>query len=174
MTDSTHDNDFADTGFGSFSSRDYRPTDAPALAAVYRAAILETGREAYSAEQCAAWAASADDATAWAARLQDNWVRVAVAEDENGDEEIIGFGGILMPGHIDLLFTAPDAGRQGVASLILEDLLELAGAMRTKKITTSASELARPFFEKHGFKLVESGEHALGGQRLICHQMVKG
>lgn len=171
MTDSTPDNDFADTGFGSFSSRDYRPTDAPALAAVYRAAILETGCEAYSAEQCAAWAASADDAAAWAARLQDNWVRVAV---DDADEEIIGFGGILMPGHIDLLFTTPDTNRQGVASLILEDLLELAGAMRTKKITATASELARPFFEKHGFKLVESVAHELGGQSLICHKMVMG
>jgi len=171
MTESTHDNSFDDTGFGSFSSRDYRPADAPALAAIFRAAILETGREAYSAEQCAAWAASADDAAAWATRLQDNWVRVAV---DDADEEIIGFGGILMPGHIDLLFTAPDAGRQGVASLILEDLLELAGAMRTKKITVSASELALPFFEKHGFKLAESGAQTLGGQSLTCHKMAKG
>ncbi|GAB2893173.1 GNAT family N-acetyltransferase [Uliginosibacterium flavum] len=174
MSNSSNDNSLDDAPFGSFSSRDYRPADAPALATIYRAAILETGREAYSAEQCAAWAACADDAAAWAQRLQDNWVRVAVEEDENGNEEIIGFGGILMPGHIDLLFTAPDANRQGVASLILEDLLELAGAMGTKKITATASELAKPFFEKQGFKLVESGEHERCGQSLICHKMLKG
>jgi putative acetyltransferase len=152
------------------TTRDYQPTDAPALAELYRAAILETGPEAYSAEQCAAWAGSIDDATAWAARLQDNWVRVAV--DEEG--EIVGFGGILMPGHIDLLFTAPEANRQGVGSLILDDLLDLAKAMGTKKITTTASELSKPFFEKHGFKLVESGAHERGGQSLVCHTLVKG
>ena len=168
MTDSTLDRE--PNNFGSFSTRDYRPTDAPALAAVYRAAICETAASAYSAEQCAGWAASADDATAWAQRLQDNWVRVAVDEDE----EIIGFGGILMPGHIDLLFTAPDANRQGVASLILEDLLELAAAMGAKQITTDASNISKPFFEKHGFKLVESGEHCRCGQSLTCHRLVKG
>ncbi|MBS1208490.1 MAG: GCN5-related N-acetyltransferase [Proteobacteria bacterium] len=168
MTDSIHDN--SNTEFGSFSTRDYRPADAPALADVYRAAIRETGREAYTAEQCAAWAASADDTAAWAQRLQDNWVRVAVDEDE----EIIGFGGIVMPGHIDLLFTAPEANRQGVASLILEDLLELAAAMGAKRITTDASNLSKPFFEKHGFKLVESAEHCRCGQSLTCHRLVKG
>ncbi|MDO6386626.1 GNAT family N-acetyltransferase [Uliginosibacterium sp. 31-12] len=152
------------------STRDYQPADAPALAAVYRTAILETGRSAYSAEQCAAWAATADDASAWAARLQDNWVRVAV--DEEG--EIVGFGGILMPGQIDLLFTVPDANRQGIGSLILEDLLELATAMGAKKVTAIASELSKPFFEKHGFKLVESGEHERCGQSLTCHKLVKG
>ena len=174
MTDSITNNSFDDTPFGSFSTRDYRPADAPALAAIYRAAILETGASAYSAEQCAAWAATADNATAWAQRLQDNWVRVAVTGEENEDEEIVGFGGILMPGHIDLLFTAPEANRQGVAGLILEDLLELAAAMGTKKITTDASKLSKPFFEKHGFKLVESGEHERCGQSLTCYRLVKG
>lgn len=151
------------------STRDYQPADAPALAEVYRAAILETGRSAYSAEQCAAWAATADDAAAWAARLQDNWVRVAV--DEAG--EIVGFGGILMPGQIDLLFVDPAANRQGVGSLILEDLLELAAAMGAKKVSAMASELSKPFFEKHGFRLVESGAHERCGQSLTCHKLVK-
>lgn len=155
-------------------TRDYRPADAPALAAIYRAAILETGASAYSAEQCAAWAATADDATAWAQRLQDNWVRVAVTEDESGAEEIVGFGGILMPGTIDLLFVAPEANRQGVGSLILDDLLELAGAMGAKQVRATASNLSKPFFEKHGFKLVESGEHERCGQSLTCHLLVKG
>ena len=162
--------DTPDENLQEISTRDYRPADAPALAAIFRAAILETGRAAYSAEQCAAWAATADDAAAWAARLQDNWVRVA--EDETG--EIVGFGGILMPGTIDLLFVAPDAGRQGVGGLILDDLLELAAAMGAKQLNATASELAKPFFEKHGFRLVDSSEQERGGQRLACHRMVRG
>ncbi|MDP5238885.1 GNAT family N-acetyltransferase [Uliginosibacterium sp. 31-16] len=162
--------DTPDDSLHEASTRDYRPTDAPALAAVYRAAILETGASAYTAEQCAAWAATADDAAAWAQRLQDNWVRVA--EDETG--EILGFGGILMPGTIDLLFVAPEANRQGVGSLILDDLLELAAAMGAKQVRAIASNLSKPFFEKHGFKLVESGEHERCGQSLACHLLVKG
>ncbi|MEN3111038.1 GNAT family N-acetyltransferase [Uliginosibacterium paludis] len=162
--------DNADEGAVEVSTRDYQPADAAALAAVFRAAVLETGPAAYSAEQCAAWAASADDAAAWAQRLQDNWVRVAV--DEAG--EIAGFGAIRMPGHIDLIFTAPEFNRQGVGSLILEDLLELAAAMGAKQLTTTASELSRPFFEKHGFRVQESGAHERCGQMLTCHAMVRG
>ncbi len=159
-----------DDSLSEVSTRDYQPQDAAALADLFRAAVLETGPAAYSAEQCAAWAASADDAAAWAQRLQDNWVRVAV--DEEG--EIAGFGAIRMPGHIDLIFTAPEFNRQGVGSLILEDLLELAAAMGTKTVTTTASEISKPFFEKHGFRVQESGAHERGGQMLNCHAMLRG
>lgn len=162
------DSDSAEPG-SPFPTRDYRPADAPALAAIYRAAILETARIAYTPEQCAAWAAAADDEAAWAARLQDNWVRVAT----DGEGRIAGFGGILVPGRIDLLFTAPAFSRQGVASLILADLLELGAAMGARHIEATASELARPFFERHGFRLLESGEHERAGQRLRCHQMMR-
>jgi putative acetyltransferase len=155
---------------GSVHTRDYRPADALALAGVYRAAILETGAGAYNAEQCAAWAAGADDESAWAQRLQDSWVRVAIG----ADDQIVGFGAIQIPGHIDLLFTLPEANRQGVASLILDDLLALADAMGAKEVSATASELSKPFFEKHGFKLLESGAHERGGQSLSCHRLVKG
>lgn len=151
------------------STRDYRPADAPALAAIYRAAILETARTVYTPEQCAAWAAAADDAAAWATRLQENWVRVA--EDREG--HIAGFGGIQMPGLIDLLFTAPAFARRGVATLVLADLLELAAAMGAKQVEATASELSKPFFEKHGFRLVESDEHERGSQHLRCHRLLR-
>lgn len=149
------------------STRDYLPEDAPLLAALFRAAILDAGSTAYSAAQCAAWAARADDAQAWAQRLQENWVRVAV--DDEG--EIAGFGGICMPGHIDLLFTAPHAARQGVASLILEDLLALAAAMGAREVTVDASDIARPLLARHGFEQVESREQACGDAQLNCHRM---
>lgn len=164
------EDDLDPTATHPFSTRDYRPNDAPALAAVYRAAICETGRTAYTPEQCATWAAAADDAAAWAARLQENWVRVA--EDTAG--HIVGFGGIRMPGHIDLLFTAPSAARQGVASLILADLLELAAAMGAKQLSTDASDLSRPLFERHGFRLASAEPCKRCGQSLTCHRLLKG
>jgi len=153
-----------------FATRDYHPTDAATLAGIYRDAILDTASSVYSAAQCAAWAAAADDSATWANRLQEAWVRVAC----DAEGKIAGFGGILVPGHIDLLFTAPDCNRRGVASLLLTDLLDLAAAMGAKKITVDASEPARGFFEKHGFKLLGSGEQSYGEQHLACHQLVRG
>jgi putative acetyltransferase len=159
----------ADDEASPFYTRDYRPADAPALATVYRTAILGSAQGPYTPEQCAAWAATSEDVPAWNKRLQDAWVRVACDAE---DDQIIGFGGILMPGHIDLLFTLPDYQREGVASLILADLFELAAAMGARQVSTEASELSRPVFEKHGFKLVESACHPRGDQTLTCHRML--
>ena len=152
------------------TTRDYHPADAAALACIYRAAILQTAGSVYSPAQCAAWADAANDTAAWEKRLQDAWVRVACTDDG----EIVGFGGILLPGHIDLLFTAPEFNRQGVGSLILDDLLELGAAMGARQLTVDASELSRGFFEKHGFKLLGSGTHSRGEQTLSCHHLAYG
>lgn len=151
-----------------FETRDYHPADAQALAGIYRAAILQTARGAYSAEQCQAWADSTGNPGEWEKRLQEAWVRVALTQSG----EIAGFGGILVPGHIDLLFTAPTFNRQGVAGLILGDLFELAAAMGAREITVDASELSRPFFEQHGFRVLSSGTHRRGDQNLNGHHMV--
>ncbi|MDQ7988665.1 MAG: GNAT family N-acetyltransferase [Candidatus Dactylopiibacterium sp.] len=152
-----------------FTTRDFRPADAAALAALARRAVRETASDAYTAPQCAAWAARFDDATAWAQRLQDAWVRVA--EDANG--AIAGFGAIQMSGQIDLLFTAPEHTRQGVASLVLADLLELAAAMGAGTLSVHASDLSRPVFERHGFRVIESRLVDCGPEQLRHHAMQK-
>ncbi|PAS98939.1 MAG: hypothetical protein BSR46_10670 [Candidatus Dactylopiibacterium carminicum] len=131
----------------SWQTRDYRAEDAPALAALSRAAILGLGPQAYPAEQCAAWAAVLVDDEAWTQRLQEAWVRVAHDDDGN----IVGFGAIALPGQIDLLFTEPDRSRQGVASLILDDLLAIAAAMGARSLTVKVSALSRGLFERHDF-----------------------
>lgn len=151
------------------TTRDFRPQDAQPLAELLRAAILETGRVAYDAAQCVAWASAADDAEAWAQRLGDAWVRVAVTPDDVP----VGFAAILLPGHIDLLYTSPAHARQGIASLLLEDLFELAAAMGAHSIDTIASEVARPLFEKQGFVVAESLNRERSGHTLACYRMVR-
>lgn len=153
-----------------FQTRDYRPDDAPELAKICHQAIIETGSSMYSPAQCAAWASLTAEPAAWASRLQAAWVRVACTEEN----AIAGFGGIRVPGHIDLLFTAPVYNRQGVASLIIDDLLDLASAMGARQITVNASALARSLFERHGFTLQAICEHELDGEKLSGFQLVRG
>ncbi|HEX5125635.1 MAG TPA: GNAT family N-acetyltransferase [Rhodocyclaceae bacterium] len=149
-----------------FNTRDYRPADAQTLVALFREAILAMGPNAYDDAECKAWAARADDEAAFVRRLTDTWVRVA----EN-DDGIVGFGSIVEPGHIDLLFTAPRAARQGVASLLLEDLVFLGAAMGAKILTVDASRLARPLFLKHGFEEAANVTRCVGDIQLECFRM---
>jgi putative acetyltransferase len=128
-------------------TRDYRPTDAAALAVIFRAAIAETAATHYSAEQRAAWAAAADDAPGFAQALGEGWVRVAL-----DGEEIIGFAQINLPGHIEMLYTLPDAGRCGVATQLLDDMLTLGEAMAAREITADVSLTAFELFRYFGFE----------------------
>lgn len=132
-----------------FVTRDFRREDAPGLIAVFRAAVIETAAIRYSAEQRAAWAASADDATRFTQALVDGWVRVA--EDTQG---LIGFAQMDFPGELTMLYTAPRAGRCGVATALMEDMLPLAEAMGSAHVDAHASALARPLLERFGFKVV--------------------
>lgn len=148
------------------TTRDYRPQDAAALHALFCDAIRVGAADVYTPAECEAWIARAGDAATFAQRLAAAWVRVA--EDDVG---ISGFAAIVEPGHLDLLFTAPRAARQGVAGLLLEDMLFLAGAMGAKVLTVDASRVARPFLLKHGFTEVSRELRSCGDEALECFRM---
>jgi len=71
------------------------------------------------------------------------------------DGQIIGFGDMNKDGYFDRLFTHKDYQGKGVASLIGIYLLQDAQNLGLKKITTQASETAKPAAEKRGFKVVQ-------------------
>lgn len=149
-----------------FETCDFRQEDIAELAQVFRDAIVVTAADAYSPEQRLAWAASADDLAAFAALIEEGWVRIAV-----DDEGIVGFAQINMPGHIAMLYTAPRAARQGVACLLMEDMLVLAEAMGAEELTAESSIVARPLFEYFGF--IDQGVETVecNGISLARHRM---
>ena len=61
-------------------------------------------------------------------------------------------GGVLKTG-VDIL---PDHRRQGIASALMQMLLEKAKALRLDTVTLSASEMGRGIYEKLGFTVKES------------------
>lgn len=136
---------------GQFVFRLYRSEDAEALASLYRAAVRETGPSAYSPEQVEAWAAYPEDIEVFRASLLEGLTIIAEAGGAPA-----AFGDLQRDGHVRLLYTHPDYARCGLASAILQRLEEQARAWRCAELTTTASRISRPVFERAGFRMQQA------------------
>ncbi len=129
--------------------RPYAAADRIAVAAIYRQAIRHLGRQHYTRDQVRAWAGHADDESTFSRWLDDASTTVAI-DPELG---VVGFGGIDAHGRITSVFVSPSVMRRGVASTILDALLQQARASGFEQLTTEASEFSRPLFERFGFRV---------------------
>jgi putative acetyltransferase len=133
--------------------RPYRDTDARATREVFERAVRVTAAAHYTAEQRTAWVP--DDPLAvvlddWAARRTAVTTWVAVIDDS-----VVGFTDLdVETGYLDRLFVDPDAGRRGVGSALIRQVLDEARAVGLREVTVQASRTAQPVFERHGFVVV--------------------
>ncbi|MCB1824333.1 MAG: GNAT family N-acetyltransferase [Candidatus Competibacteraceae bacterium] len=131
--------------------RPYKNSDLESVAHLFTASIHGLAIGHYDATQRAAWAPRPPDLSEWNERL--NGLHTVIAEDD--DNELAGFLSYAMNGYIGLLYVSPRYPRRGVASLLyreIEAALLLAGI---EALFTEASSVARPFFQRQGFLLVE-------------------
>lgn len=134
------------------SVRPYRADDATATLEIFVVAILQGARDAYSEEQRLAWLGDEPRAPRWHA--ERDRARTFVAEREG---VVVGFTDLRGDGYVDRLFTHPSATRRGVGSALLRHVVALARIEGMPRLTTHASLLARPTFERAGF-VVDHGE----------------
>lgn len=137
------------------------PTDAAALAAVFRSSIAVLAAEDYDEEQREAWAGRADDEAAFAKRLVGSLTLVATRQGAP-----VGFASLAGPDSIAMLYVDPDHARQGIASMLLDALVRLAGARGAAKLSVDASDCARDFFAARGFVATVRNTVPLGDQWL--------
>jgi putative acetyltransferase len=143
------------------SLRPYFAADFKRCAEIFRASIEELAAEDYNADQREAWASRAEDETAFAANLAGALTLVAII-----DCAIAGFASLKGVDEIDMLFVAPEFARQGAGRALVDALTRLARARGANRLTTEASDVARPLFERQGFiaqrrNLVRKGEEWL-------------
>ena len=132
--------------------RRYAPgRDAAALAALFRASVTLLAASHYDTAQRAAWAAAADDLADFDARLARGATIVAQC-----GAEAVAFGQLFPLDHVEMLYVAPAWSRRGVATALLARLEALARAARSSVLSTDASALSRPVFERAGFSLISS------------------
>jgi putative acetyltransferase len=139
--------------------------DVPALASLYAASVAALAAAHYDADARRAWAAFArDDAFAGFVLGADTLVALR-------DGAIAGFAGLRSDGHVVSLYVAPDAARRGVARVLLDALLARARAAGHARLTTDASAVSRPVFERLGFRVVDDERVLRNGVIFVRHRM---
>ncbi|MEM1125199.1 MAG: GNAT family N-acetyltransferase [Bacteroidota bacterium] len=151
--------------------RPFHPRDLRAVAHVFTEAVHVGAAGHYDEAQRAAWAPRPPDLAWWRRRVEG--VELLVAEV---DGEVRGFLGYVRPGYVDLLFVAPTHHRQGLASALYakaEAAFVARGAVRAH---TEASLVARPFFARHGFRVMRGERVAYRGatfQRYVMDKILE-
>lgn len=135
-----------------FALRPYHPEDRLACYDVFFEAVRTGAARAYTPEQRAAWA----PADGFTPETPDKMLDMVafVAGHPDGAGRIEGFMAMERNGHLDRAFVRPGWMGRGLAQNLYDLLLEWARGAGLTQLTTEASHLARPFFEKNGWQVV--------------------
>ncbi len=154
--------------FAKSSLRPYLPADAAILADIFRASVERLAEDDYSDAQREAWGALADDADRFAAKLAGGLTLVALV-----DGAPAGFASLKGADCLDMLYVHPDYARRGVATMLVDALEKLAAARGAKKLTTDASDTAKPLFAARGYEAQARNVLPLGDEWLANTTMAK-
>lgn len=148
--------------------RPYQPSDTAALAAVYRDAVVGTGAQAYDAQQIRVWSAFPASLEEFQQQLSRGFTLVGVSGGRR-----VAFGQLDPLDHLALLYTASDVGRCGWATKIYHCLEAQAQAEGIPCLHTEASRIAKHFFLKMGFEVLEPEWVTRNGVGFERFKMVK-
>lgn len=158
----------------SFTVRPFVPEDAEAVGRIFRRAVHQTAAKDYAPRQLDAWAPENRNAAYWQAALlpgSAEFARSYVVADQAA--RIAAFGNFIADRSTaltDHLFVDPDCARMGVGSMLLRRMEE--DSLR-RHFTATVSLTARPFFERHGWHVLDFLEISRNGATLPCLQMEK-
>lgn len=122
----------------------------------------------YNPQQLSRWAPLNADVAAWKQRLYNNICKVAVIKNV-----IVGFSELTEDGHVDCMYVHKDYQRKNIAHSLLQELQQIAEERNYEVLTTEASITAKPFFEKHGFKVTQIKKKLYNGKEFTNYKMIK-
>ncbi len=146
---------------GDLLVRPYEAADAGDTLRIFRAAVHQTARRDYTAEQVRAWAPAIAYEARWHGRRSSSHTFVACL-----DGSVVGFSDFTKGGELDMLYVHPDAGGRGVARALVARVLREAAAAGHPRLQTHASVTARPAFERFGFVVDGARLVEINGQTL--------
>src|SRR5262249_31014274 len=148
--------------------RDFRPEDVLAVGALFRDTVRRINSRDYSPEQVRAWAPDDISEQSWADKLAGRFSLVAEIRGE-----IVGFGDLEGDGHLDHLYVHADHQACGVGRALLAALEAEAGQCGISRMFTEASITARPFFERHGYRVLQEQVVVCRSVEFVNYRMEK-
>lgn len=130
--------------------REFKIGDEPALFEVFHSSIHEIASQHYTPEQIEAWAPKSLDMDIWTTRMQK--IRPFVVED---DGNIVAYADIQTSGYIDHFFVSGPYARQGIGTMLMNRIHDVAEETEISALTSDVSRTAQPFFRKFGFAIIE-------------------
>lgn len=146
--------------------RRFRDADAAATAQVFYDSVHHATQGFYDDAQRQAWAPRVPDLEPWLARIK---AQTAIVAERNG--AVIGLMTLRDDGYLDLAYVVPDAVGQGIAKALYDAILADARKAGLARLTSEASHLARCFFERQGWRVIEEQSVARNGVALTNFRM---
>lgn len=151
--------------------RKFRDTDAAPAAQIFYDAVHIGAKEFYDEDQRNAWAPKIPDTDVWCKRLKSQTTYIA-----ERDGVVVGYMTLDDQGYIDLTFVAPQFAGKGIARKLYEIVEKDALDRGITHLTSNASYLARPFFERQNWlvlkqQIIERGDVTLANfvmEKYLC------
>lgn len=147
---------------------------ATSVAQLFHDAVSDIDDRFYNKSQLSAWSKAPRSGRHWLQQLKKTqaWVML----DDRG-VEVIGFinceTGFVDRGYIEHLYIAPKYQGKGYGALLYQHLERWALANEYPELSTHASKLSKPMFEKFGFSLVGKVYQQKSAQRILGYEMQK-
>lgn len=133
--------------------------DAPQIMRLFYDTVHTINSKDYTQEQVDVWAPCDMNLERWRDRQDTRMTFVA-----ESDGQILGFAELEASEHIDCFYVHKDFQGQGVGARLLGAIIEMATAdTNAARLFAEVSITARPFFERHGFEVIQSQEVVLHG-----------
>lgn len=145
-------------------------TDIPALKKLFKDTILTINRNNYSQEEVEDWVSCGNNDARWNELV--NTLYFVILVDEQA--QILGYSSIMDNGYLHSMYIHKDFQGRGLASLLLEHIEQYAKQKKIALITSEVSITARPFFEKHGYKVDREQKRKAKELYLTNYWMSKG
>jgi putative acetyltransferase len=146
--------------------RPFRAIDAVATARIFHDSVHQATGAFYDAAERRAWAPAIPDTDEWCDRLS---AQTALVAERNG--AVVGFMTLREDARLDFAYVAPDAVGKGVGKALYDAILASARNKGFLRLTTEASLVARPFFERQGWRVLREQTVERNGVSLTNFRM---